>query len=312
MTPPPSPRTIEPAKTVDVLEALARRQMVVVTGKGGVGKTTVAAVLARSLAARGRKVLLLDVDPRESLHHVLDVPPSGGEVVTVAPRLQLQHLEPRRLLDDLVREKLKVGVLVRRVLASPVHQHFTEGAPGLKETAVFGRSLRLIEGHVPRGMARPDVVILDAPAAGHAIAWLAAPRLISEVVQSGPIGHMATAIASFMADRERFGVVVVTTAEEMPVQETLELIDLLDGRLQRAPDLVVVNSLYPPLVEAPDDGDAAGALWAHRRALNDRELARLLEHWPGPTAELPLLAIEPGPPQIGALTRQLELVSGRP
>jgi anion-transporting ArsA/GET3 family ATPase len=294
--------------TVDVLGTLARRQMVVVTGKGGVGKTTVAAVLARSLAARGRKVLLLDVDPRESLHHVLDVPPSGGEVVTVAARLQLQHLEPRRLLDDLVREKLKVGVLVRKVLASPVHQHFTEGAPGLKETAVFGRSLRLIEGHVPRGMAHPDVVILDAPATGHAVAWLAAPRLISEVIRSGPIGHMATTIAAFMTDRERFGIVVVTTAEEMPVQESLELIE----RLQRRPDLVVVNSLYPPLPEAAATDDPAAELWAHRRGLNDRELARLQEHWSGPTAELPLLALDPGPLLVAALARHLELASERP
>ncbi len=115
-----------------------------------------------------------------------------------------------------------------------------------------------------------------------------------------------------MTDRERFGVVVVTTAEEMPVQETLELIERLDGRLQRAPDLVVVNSLYPPLVAAPDDGDPAGALWAHRRALNDRELARLSERWQGPTAELPLLALEPGPLLVAALARQLELAPGSP
>jgi anion-transporting ArsA/GET3 family ATPase len=293
-----------------VLEVLERRQMLVVTGKGGVGKSTVAAVLGRRLAARGRKVLLLEVDPRESLHHLLDVPPSGGEVVTVSPRLQLQHLDPRRLLDDLVREKLKVGVLVRRVLSSPVHQHFTEGAPGLKETAVFGRALRLIEGHGPRGMPRPDVVILDAPATGHSVAWLAAPRLISDVIRSGPIGHMASVIADFMADRGRFGVVVVTTAEEMPVQESLELIDLLDGRLQRAPDLVVVNSLYPPLPDEADDGDPAGALWAHRRGLNDRELGRLADHWHGSTAELPLLPLEPGPQLIATLGAHLEQSSG--
>jgi anion-transporting ArsA/GET3 family ATPase len=289
------------------LEALERRQMLVVTGKGGVGKTTVAAVLGRLLAARGRKVLLLDVDPRESLHHLLDVPPSAGEVVTVAPRLQLQHLDPRRLLDDLVREKLKVGVLVRRVLSSPVHQHFTEGAPGLKETAVFGRALRLLEGHVPRGMARPDVVILDAPATGHSVAWLAAPRLISGVIRSGPIGHMSSVIADFMADRARFGVVVVTTAEEMPVQESLELIDLLDDRLQRAPELVIVNSLYPQLEKAEAGDDPAGALWARRRRLNDRELGRLLERWRGPTAELPLLPLEPGPELVNALAGHLKV-----
>lgn len=289
-----------------VLEQLARRQMLVVTGKGGVGKTTVAAALGRLLAARGRRVLVLEVDPRESLHHLLGVPPSGGEVVTVAPGLQLQHLDPRRLLDDLVRDKLRVGVLVRRVLASPVHQHFTEGAPGLKETAVFGHVLRLVEGHVPRGMARPDVVILDAPATGHAVAWLAAPRLIAEVIRSGPVGHLASTIAAFTADRDRFGVVVVTSAEGMPVQESLELIRLVEERLARGPELLVVNSLYPPLPEPPADDDPAAALWARRRRLNDRELARLHECWRGPTVELPLEPLDAGPPLVAALASRLE------
>jgi anion-transporting ArsA/GET3 family ATPase len=291
---------------VTALERLEQRQMLVVTGKGGVGKTTIAAVLARRLAARGRQVLLLDVDPRESLHHLLDVPPSGGEVLTVAPRIQLRHLDPRQLLDDLVREKLKVGPLVRRVLASPVHRHFTEGAPGLKETAVFGHAYRLVEGHVPRGMKRPDVVVLDAPATGHGASWLAAPKLISEVIRSGPIGHMATEIAAFMADPQRFGVVVVTTAEEMPVQESLELIELLQERMQRGPDLVVANALYPPVLEDDDLDDPATTLWARRRALNERELARLCELWDGAIVELPLLPVDPGPPLVGALALRLE------
>jgi hypothetical protein len=96
----------------------------------------------------------------------------------------------------------------------------------------------------------------------------------------------------------------------MPVQESLELIDLLDGRMQRMPDLVVVNSLHPPLAAAPDGDDPAGAMWAHRRALNDRELGRLAEHWHGSTAELPLLPLEPGPELIGALAEHLEIACG--
>jgi anion-transporting ArsA/GET3 family ATPase len=252
-------------------------------------------------------VLLFEVDPRESLHHLLDVPPSGGELVKVAPRLALQHVEPRRLLDDLVREKLKIGALVRRVLASPVHRHFTEGAPGLKETAVFGRILRLVEGHVPRGMARPDVVILDAPATGHGVSWLAAPRLISEVIRSGPVGQMAAQIAAFMEDAKRFGLVAVTNAEEMPIQECLELIRELESRALGGPDLVAVNALYPPLGDRrPSAKDPAGSLWARRRAINDRELERLAAAWPGPTLHLPLLPLDPGPPLVGALATALE------
>lgn len=291
---------------MSALAPLERRQMLVITGKGGVGKSTLAAVVARRLAARGRRVLLLEVDPRESLHNLLDVPPSGGAVVDVAPRIQLRHLEPRRLLDDLVRERLKVGPLVRRVLASPVHQHFTEGAPGLKETAVFGHAYRTLGGFVPRGMKRPDVVVLDAPATGHGVSWLAAPRLISDVIRSGPIGHMATEIATFMDDPERFGVVAVTTAEEMPIQETLELIRALEKGMRRGPDLVAVNALYPPLLADADLDDPATALWARRRSLNERELARLAAGFHGAIVELPLLPLDPGPPLVGALAVRLE------
>ena len=297
-------------RTANLFDRLERRQLVVVTGKGGVGKSTLTAVIGRQLAARGRATLMVEVDPRESLHHLLDVPPSGGEVVEVAPRLALQHIEARRLLDDLVREKLKVGPLVRKVLSSPIHQHFTEGAPGLKETAVFGRILRLLQGHVPRGVRRPDVVVLDAPATGHGMSWLMAPRLISEVIQTGPVGHMASEIAALMASRENFGVVAVTIAEEMPVQETLELIHGLNERLDRQPDAVVVNALYPHLTGDEDRGDPASSMWIHRRTINDRELDRLGRDWKGPVVELPLLPLDPGPQLIGALAHHAEAVGG--
>ena len=292
-------------ESMGILNRLDRLQMLVVTGKGGVGKSTVTAALGAHLANRGRKVLLIEVDPRENLHQLLDTPPSGGEIVEAASRLWLQHLEPRRLLDDLVREKLKVGALVRKVLASPVHLHFTEGAPGLKQTAVFGRALRMVEGYGPKELRRPDVVILDAPASGHGIAWMAAPQLVSEVISSGPIGNMATEIASFLADRDRFGSVIVTTAEEMPVQEALELLEAMSTRLDRRPELVVVNSVYPPAPKPRAKDDDATRLWIRRRQVNEAELARLAAGWDGPIAEIPLEPIDAGPVLVGVVGEHL-------
>jgi anion-transporting ArsA/GET3 family ATPase len=289
-----------------MLDRLATLQLIVVTGKGGVGKTTVSAVLGKRLAARGRRVLLFEVDPRENLHQLLDVPPSAGKLVEVEPRLYLQHLDAREALDDVVREKLKVGALVNKVLSSPIHHHFTEGAPGLKETAVFGRAYRLLGGRTPRGVPTPDVVILDAPASGHGLSWLTAPRLISEVIRSGPVGHMAAEITAFTRDADRFGIVAVTIAEEMPVQECLELLDGLSTSMSRKPDGIVVNALYPPFMEDLSRGDEADNLWRHRRAVNERELARLAATWPGPTVELPLLPVDPGPQLVGILGRHME------
>jgi anion-transporting ArsA/GET3 family ATPase len=290
---------------VGVLKRLDTLQLLVVTGKGGVGKSTVAAALGAHLANRGRKVLLIEVDPRENLHQLLDTPPSGGEIVEAASKLWLQHLEPRALLDDLVREKLKLGALARKVLSSPVHLHFTEGAPGLKQTAVFGRALRMVEGHGPKQLRRPDVVILDAPASGHGIAWMSAPQLVSEVISSGPIGRMATEIAGFLADRDRFGSVVVTTAEEMPVQEALELLEAMERRLERRPELMVVNAIYPPAPPPGRKDDDAARLWIRRRRVNETELARLASSWDGPTIELPLVAVDAGPALVGIIGQHL-------
>jgi anion-transporting ArsA/GET3 family ATPase len=251
----------------------------------------------------------VEVDPRENLHRLLGIAPSGGDVVRVSPRLHLQHLDPRKVLDDVVRDRLKIGALVNRVLSSPIHQHFAEGAPGLKETAVLGRVERLMAGQVPRGVPRPDVVVLDAPATGHGVSLLRAPQLVADVIQSGPVGHMAGEIAAMVADPARCGVVLVTAAEEMPVQESLELLAGLDEHLGLRPEAVVVNGLYPSLVRAAHDmgtpEDPALELWARRRAINEREMARLRASWTGPLVTVPLLPVDPGPSLVEAVVEHL-------
>jgi anion-transporting ArsA/GET3 family ATPase len=300
------------------LDDLRRRELLVVTGKGGVGKTAIAATLGRALAAAGRRTLVLEVDPRESLHQMFGLPPSAGEIVAVEPRLWVQNLKPVEVLDELVRERVKVELLVRRVLESPVYQHFAPAAPGLKEMAVLGHALRLLRGIGKAGLAKPasaarpgssalDTVVLDAPATGHGVLQLTAPLVVSEVLQSGPFGRMAEEVRRLVQSRECCGVVVVTQAEEMPVEEALELRAALAERLGRGPDLLVVNGLYPPVPVGEGDGaDPITRLWRRRRALNERQLARLATAWEGPRVELPLLPLERGPRLVSALAMRLE------
>jgi anion-transporting ArsA/GET3 family ATPase len=294
-----------------VIEQLSRRELLVVTGKGGVGKSAAAAALGRLLVDLGRRVLLLEVDPRESLHHWLDVPPSGGEIVAVGPGLFLQHLEPRREMDDLVREHLRLGPLVRRVLASPVYSHFADGAPGLKELAVLGHALRLVRGPHIRGAPEVDAVVLDAPASGHGVSLLTAPALAAGVIREGPFGRMAARLAGLVADSRRCGIVAVTLAEEMPAQEALELQQTLFERVGRPADLLLVNGLYPPLPAGAESNGAAWVdLWRTRRSVNERELARLRAAWRGPVVELPLLPFDRGSALIAALREHLGAAAG--
>lgn len=291
---------------MDRIEQLRRRQLLVVTGKGGVGKTAVSAVLGRMLSEAGRRVLVVEVDPRENLHQMLGLPPSGGEIVAAAQRLWLQNLKPRQVLDEVVRDRLKMELLVRRVLGSPIYQHFAEGAPGLTEMAILGHAWRLLHGLERDGAPELDQIVLDAPATGHGVRLLAAPLLVSDVIKNGPFAEMAGELARFVADPERCGIVAVTQAEEMPVQEVLELREALRRQVGREPEMLVVNGQYPPAPEATTRDNELVALWRRRRQLNERELARLRTGWQGPLYELPQLPLDRGPALITALQRCLE------
>lgn len=283
---------------------LGKRELIVVTGKGGVGKSTIAAAVGLALSAAGRRVLLLEIDPRESLCHLLGVPPSDGEIVPVVDRLALQNVRPRDVVDAIVREQVGIEMISRRVLASAVYRHFAEGAPGLTEMAVLSHAWRSVHGDATDALPI-DAVVLDAPATGHGLALLAAPRLVSEVIQDGPLARMGGELAGWVADSTRTASLLVTAAEEMPVQEALETLDAMRRDLDTRPAAVVVNGIYPPL----DDGVASGSpspdeaveLWRKRRAVNDRELSRLSTAWNGPLVTLPLLPFDRGPELAAAL-----------
>ncbi len=284
-------------------DRLLKRRLIVVTGKGGVGKSAMASVIGRSLARRGRRTLVLEVDPRENLHRLLGVPPAGGDVVPVGGGLYLQNLKPQQVADWVVERQVRIQLLVRRVLKSPIYHRFVEGAPGLTEIAILGHALRLVRGDL-KGAPQVDTVVLDAPATGHGVYLLTAPKLFADAIVEGPFARLAREVAEFVADPRGCGLVVVTLAEEMPVQEALELRQALAERFGREPELLITNGLYPPLPES--GGGEELALWRQRRRLNLRELEHLERRWQGPRVELPLLPIDGGVELVAALEERFE------
>ncbi len=273
-----------------------------VTGKGGVGKTLIAAAFGRILAASGRDVLLLEADPRENLHHLFDVEPSGGEVVRAGPKLALRNASPRTILDDEVRRRLKLGALSRRVLGSPIYQQFADGAPGLKEMMLLGHALEVTRR---RADHHADVVVIDAPASGHGLALLAAPLLVADVITSGPIGDMAGQVAELVADPKRCAIVLATLPEEMAVQETLETAEHVRERLHREATVLIVNAIWPePPVPLPEG--AGFELWQGRHAHQQAQLTRLKQAWRGRSARIPLIGADFGPALLAPMAAALE------
>lgn len=285
------------------LRSLRRLGLILVTGKGGVGKTTVSTALARRLAEDGARVLLLEMDPRESAHRLLGLPPSGGEVLECGEGLYFQNLQPRRVIDRLVREQIRIGPIVRKVQASPIYEHFVAGCPGLEELVILGAALEQLEP--PHARTTPfQVVVLDAPATGHGLALLAAPRLVSEVIEQGPFGRLAGELATFIGNPERCGVVAVTHAQDLAVQETLELCRSLEAEHGRRAELIVANGLYPALTSDASSSSPTARIWSQRRAANLQALERLAAA-PAPVLQLPLLPIDDGPRLAAELARAL-------
>jgi anion-transporting ArsA/GET3 family ATPase len=266
------------------------RPLVVVTGKGGVGKTLVSCALARSRAAAGQRVLLLELDARESLHRFLGCAPSGGRVVRVSANLDVQNLRPRDVVDRLIEQRVRPGWIARRVLASVIYEQFVQGAPGLREVAALGHAMRAARDE-GAASARYDLVLLDAPASGHGVSLLLAPALLSEAIGSGPVGELAAEVAAMVGDPRACGLWAVSTAEGMAVRETLELDAALGRSLGRGLDLLLLNQLLPG-DGAPTERPDWLAPWRRRAQAETARLNELTAVWRRPLVRLPLSAGE--------------------
>lgn len=299
------------ASIADTLASAFTAPLVVVTGKGGVGKSVIAAALATRISA-SRRALALDVDPRESLFECLGAEPSAGARVAVNARLALEHVDPHRLIEAFAVAHVRVPWVTRTLTASRVFHHFVDAAPGLKELALLGHAARVL-GLGTRAAA--EHVVLDAPATGHALSLLDAPRLVAHAIDSGPFAALAGDIARLVADPSYTSIVVVTAAEAFAVQESQEFVRDLERRLGRRPSAFIVNALYPALppgrvADEPDDGPLA--IWRARAAANHREIARFSAWWAGPWCALPLVTHGRGPALVADLASRLAVAAEVP
>lgn len=200
---------------------LTSQRLVVVTGKGGVGKSAVTAALALAAAAAGKRILAVQAGPGR-LGALLGAPALSSEPQRVRPGLSAAVIEPADALAGFVHGVLRVGVLARRLLESTTFQVLAAAAPGLPELLVLHAVTTWLDQR-RLGRRSYDLVVVDAPASGHSLPLLAAPRTLRGLARFGPVAELLTRIERRLADPAETLVCVITTPEELPVRETIEL-----------------------------------------------------------------------------------------
>lgn len=239
---------------------LSSQRLLIVTGKGGVGKSAVTAGLARAIAAGGRRVLAVEVG-RNRIGTLLGAPnPLGPEPTILGPRLAAASIEAEDALGDFILSVLRFKLLARRLLESTSFQVLAAAAPGLGEFLI----LHKLQGWLTaRRLGRQlfDVVVVDAPASGHSLPLLAAPHTLGTLARIGPIADSLAAVERSLRDPTHTLVCIVTTPEEMAVREAAELYDELTKRLELPVAPPIVNAM-PPRRFTSDDDAALAALEA--------------------------------------------------
>jgi anion-transporting ArsA/GET3 family ATPase len=257
------------------IEELLDRRLLVVAGKGGVGKTTVACMLGIRAAQQGKRVLVCEVDGVARASQLMKVE-SGplGLAVEARPGLHLMAIEGKAALAEYLGLIIPVRRFLQTVLKSRVYQYFVAAAPGLKELMTIGKiwyeADRVDDS---TGERRWDLVIMDAPATGHSLQYLRMPAAARDTFGAGLVNKEAKRLVELLTDPAQTAVNLVTTAEEMPVNETVLMYNELRDSLQMPPGALFINRTHSS--DFPDqDADRLSDAASQTRGRKEKTLLR--------------------------------------
>jgi len=289
------------------LAPLLDRRLLILSGKGGVGRTTVAAALARAATARGKRVLIAQTDAVERLGKMLGRPgPIGPVVSEVAPGIAAVNMTPKESLHQYALMVLRYETVYRALFDNRVVRGFLSAIPGLDAYAMLGKAwwhtTEETKGAALGGRRWTyDLVILDGPASGHATAMLKIPRAILEAVPAGPLARDARTMSDLLSDPVRTALVIVTRPEELPASETVELATTARETLKIPLGPVIVNAVPAGRVNA----EPVSSVLDRLRDIDDERLGRTVALATGQraqrrTAEAVLASLEtkPGLPLV--------------
>jgi anion-transporting ArsA/GET3 family ATPase len=265
------------------MASILDKRLVFVTGKGGVGKTTVAAALGMVGARAGKRTIVCEVAQQERVSSAFQREGVGYSETQIETDLYAMSIDPQQSMDEYLRSQVK-SPLYGMLFDNRFFQYFAAATPGMRELVTIGKIWELAQFERRNPQASPyDLVIVDAPSTGHGLGFLSTPRTFRDTARVGPISRQAGKIDAFISDSDATGVVAVALPEEMPVNETVDFERELRDEMGMELDAVVVNALLPERFgneEAERIEQAAAslkaALFEHRRSRTQRaELERL-------------------------------------
>ncbi len=203
--------------------ALLDRRLVVVIGKGGVGKSTVTAALALAAVRAGKRVLVAEVNARERVSVLLGHRPVGEEIGPLEPGLDLVNVEPRAAMREYALMILKFRSIYNAVFENRIVRYFLRAVPSLAQLVMLGKILYHVDEKLPDGRPRWDLVLMDAPATGHGAMLLRLPQVLVASMPPGPMVDEARKMHATLTDPKLTAAALVTLPESMPVNEVVEL-----------------------------------------------------------------------------------------
>jgi anion-transporting ArsA/GET3 family ATPase len=215
--------------------------LVFVTGKGGVGKTTVASALALLASTRGKRVLICEVDAKGDVAGFYEAQPTGFNERELLPGLFAMTMDTEASLREYLKLQLRIPVVGRIGPLAKAFDFVATAAPGVREILTVGKLCYEVRER------NYDLVVVDAPSSGHIIGQLSAPQAINDLVKVGLIRTQTDWMLDILSDERRTGVVAVCTPEEMPVNETIELAERIADETTVRLAAVVINRVLPEL-----------------------------------------------------------------
>lgn len=297
------------------MPSLLDKRLVFVTGKGGVGKSTVSAALGLAAVRQGKRTMICEVAQQERMSRVFHREGVGYHETEITPDLFAFSIDPQRALEEYLLLQIRIKPLYDLMFKNRIFTYFAAATPGLRELVTVGKvwELAQLDRRVKKG-GKYDLVIVDAPATGHGLGLLRTPKTFGDIARVGPVKRQADTIYGFITDTSLTGVCAVSWPEEMPVSETLDLQRRLKSDLDMKLDRIFMNGLYPEIFSAGEaetvrasyedersrDGRGGievvrraalrAALSEHGRARAHREQLRRLEEGAGQdVVELPFL-----------------------